>query len=418
MRWLRRIESIVDIGMRLRAFCPGWAPQCWFKRVSATGPLVVLVVLLLLSVSCSKAEHDNPLAFTQTAQTFEGQATNQIELHDLDGDGDLDAVFSNQEDHGSRILWNNGRAFFTDSGQRLSRQGHGVGIGDLDGDRDPDLFFTAAGWAKEEGEFTNVPSRVFFNDGRGDFSDSGQDLGDEEPSGNGIHLVDLDRDGDLDAHIYYYRSDQDPYSHRLYVNDGSGRFERGECALPDESSIAWGDINGDGAVDAFLTMWNVGFKVFLNDRSGEFKETWILEDPESLYRSHLLEDVDSDGDLDALVGYRDAAAGEAIRVFLNDGAGHFADSGSRFGAGPATGISLGDLDGDGDLEAFLSVFRGANEIWVNDGKGSFSDTGIRMCEGDPNGAAALGDLDGDGDLDVLVPFYGDGSNSIWLNTMR
>ena len=248
--------------------------------------------------------------------------------------------------------------------------------------------------------------------------DSGQDLGDKEPSGNGIHLVDLDGDDDLDAHIYYYRSDRNPYFHRLYNNDGRGRFERRECLLPDESRIAWGDVDGDGASDAFLTMWNVGFKVFLNDRSGKFSEAWALEDPESLYSIHTLEDIDSDGDLDALVAYRKAEPGRVVRVFLNDGGGRFMDSGSAFGEGQATFITLGDLDGDGDPDAYLSVFRGTNEVWVNDGRGVFTDTGIRMCADKLNARAALGDLDGDGDLDVFVPFYGDESNSVWLNTIK
>jgi hypothetical protein len=34
--------------------------------------------------------------------------------------------------------------------------------------------------------------------------------------------------------------------------------------------------------------------------------------------------------------------------------------------------------------------------------------------GDTN-QIGLADLDSDGDLDVFIAFYGDGSNSVWLN---
>ena len=64
---------------------------------------------------------------------------------------------------------------------------------------------------------------------------------------------------------------------------------------------------------------------------------------------------------------------------------------------------MADLDGDGDLDAFVINGDQANRIYTNDGAGGFTadvisgDTGMNQSRG-----VALGDLDDDGDLDVFV----------------
>lgn len=372
-------------------------------------------LVFLLFTGCASEKEIQPITLVQTSQTFEPGDTNQIGLGDLDGDGDLDAVFSNQADHHCRILWNDGAGRFTESGQQLTQQGHGVGIGDLDGDDDLDLFITCAGWAKEKGIFNNLPSRIYLNNGKGVFEDSGQDLGDTESSGNGISLLDLDGDGDLDAHIFYYTSKATPYYHHIYLNDGRGRFKDSEIALPEGSFPVWGDLNGNGSVDAFLMEWEKGLRILLGDGSGGFTEGWIEADPSLRYGDTALGDVDADGDLDAIVTAQGGDEEKPVRVLLNDGKGRFKDKGLRFYPGKTGSVFLGDLNGDGSLDAYITVFKGVNQLWLNDGFGRFKDSGLRMCEGDPNAHAALGDLDGDGDLDVFISFYGDGTNSVWLN---
>src|SRR4029453_5098922 len=67
-------------------------------------------------------------------------------------------------------------------------------------------------------------------------------------------------------------------------------------------------------------------------------------------------------------------------------------------------VSMGDLDGDGDLDLVLAKGRHQpllDRVLLNDGKGGFvaSDLGPKA---DRTYTAALADLDGDGDLDVLT----------------
>ena len=65
------------------------------------------------------------------------------------------------------------------------------------------------------------------------------------------------------------------------------------------------------------------------------------------------------------------------------------------GYSSTTDVALGDVDGDGDLDAYLvDASGGYGHIWLNDGTGHFTDSGQSL---DPSSgyAVALGDLNGD-----------------------
>ena len=78
-------------------------------------------------------------------------------------------------------------------------------------------------------------------------------------------------------------------------------------------------------------------------------------------------------------------------------------------------LQVGDLNNDGTVDAFVNNIFLPNEVWLNDGEGIFVDSGLRMGGDEPSSKGALGDVDADGDLDVFVSFFGQGSNSVWLN---
>jgi len=125
-------------------------------------------------------------------------------------------------------------------------------------------------------------------------------------------------------------------------------------------------------------------------------------------------DLDGDGDLDAFV----VNSVQANRVWLNNGSGVFSDSGQALGPSSGYGVSLADLDGDGDLDAFTANRGEGNKVWLNNGSGVFSDSGQSLGSAESSGVN-LGDLDGDGDLDAFVannstPYNGQ-PNKVWLN---
>jgi hypothetical protein len=114
-----------------------------------------------------------------------------------------------------------------------------------------------------------------------------------------------------------------------------------------------------------------------------------------------LGDLDGDGWLDVLMAYGGGAVG-----FRNDGAGNLVvDPTIDADGGPmpsAQAVALADLDGDGDLDAYLGRDRGyAGLILTNDGSGHFTTQEL------PDSAqaamtGAFADFDGDGDLDLYV----------------
>jgi len=55
---------------------------------------------------------------------------------------------------------------------------------------------------------------------------------------------------------------------------------------------------------------------------------------------------------------------------MNDGSGHFTDSGQTFGSSSGHGVALGDLDGDVDLDAFLAFMEAPSWVLRNNGTGS------------------------------------------------
>ena len=109
-----------------------------------------------------------------------------------------------------------------------------------------------------------------------------------------------------------------------------------------------------------------------------------------------------------------------LRTAVSGGSGEFSDSSQSLGTFNSTAVSLGDVDGDGDLDAFVANRSQANRVWVNQGglqsgtAGTFSDSGQIL--GNFNSVRVkLGDLDADGDLDAFVAMAGNQPNRVWIN---
>lgn len=140
--------------------------------------------------------------------------------------------------------------------------------------------------------------------------------------------------------------------------------------------------------------------------------------PEIVGGGAALVDVDGDGDLDAYLvqaGWRldgsDAGAPGDV-LFVNVGGGHF-EARPQAERGYGMGVAAGDYDADGDVDLYVTNF-GANALLRNDGGGNFEDVAAVAGVDDPGWgtAAAFLDLDADGDPDLFLVNYIDWSLAI------
>ncbi len=362
-----------------------------------------------------------PPIFTDSRSLpFDLQTSYGIALQDLDGDGDLDAFVGNTSyyDNPANTVWfNDGAGNFSDSGQRLgSAFTWDVSLGDLDGDGDLDAFVANS-------EVTaGQPDEVWLNDGDGIFIDSGQRLGNS--LSRAVALGDLDGDGDLDAFIANGITERgQAEADRVWLNDGHGVFSSSGQSLGSAAGldVALGDLDGDGDLDAFVAngdpqrVRNEANEVWLNNGHGVFSSSGQSLG-ETISQAVTLGDLDADGDLDAFIanGGPEVLDGQPDEVWLNNGGGVFSDSGQRLGSLSSYGAALGDLYQDGTLDVFVAGYRGGNRVWLNDGSGSL--TLSSPAFGTESAAdVALGDVDGDGDVDALVANAISEPNRLWLN---
>ena len=135
--------------------------------------------------------------------------------------------------------------------------------------------------------------------------------------------------------------------------------------------------------------------------------------PQIVSGGAALVDVDGDGDLDAYlvqsgrIESNDNNIGN--RLYLNRGNGYFDEAPADSGAedrGYGMGIAAGDYDNDGDVDLYITNY-GPNVLLRNNGTGQFDDVSKAAGVDDPrwSAAATFLDLDADGDLDLFVVNY-------------
>ncbi|MDH5640280.1 MAG: FG-GAP-like repeat-containing protein, partial [Nitrospira sp.] len=332
-------------------------------------------------------------AYVDAQQLLSTNAAYDVNIGDLDLDGDLDIV----EVHGPngfQVWLNDGAAGFSAGQAFTTYYTEGVAIGDVNGDGKLDLVSAHRAFtASPEGD------RVWLNQGNATFLDSAQSLGLE--MSNGITLGDLDKDGDLD----YVVATQN--GNKVWINDGLGMFSdsgQSMATIPN-LSVALADVNGDTHLDQIVILGDKGNMVWINDGLGKFTDSGQLLGAGLLAHQVTVGDVDKDGDPDMVIGNH---LGGGIRLWLNDGAGKF--SGNNM-IGPSTFSSslLSDFDGDNDLDLVIT----SRYVWLNNGNGQFGDSW--QFAQNAGGGFAMGDLDNDGDLD-LVSYGSTTWNQIWLNS--
>ena len=228
-------------------------------------------------------------------------------------------------------------------------------------------------------------------------------------AGELVHVTATDDIMDVEGETV---TDSFVWQFRAATSDSTGVLRNDGRSLGQGSSydVSVGDIDGDGDLDAVVANYHWlgygGAKVWINVGNGTFSDR--RQSLGSGGRAVELGDLDGDGDLDAVVGSR------SNQVWINDGTGTFEPSHHRLG-GRIHEMALGDLDVDGDLDMIVSP---GNSIWLNNGNATFEEGGQILGT---FRSVALGDLDNDGDLDAFLGgnrASEDGSSradQLWLN---
>jgi hypothetical protein len=310
--------------------------------------------------------------------------TNDVDLADVDNDGDLDIYLANTGfsplDHRDILLINDGLGYFQDESKSRLPQKEGVSenaeFGDIDGDGDLDLALAILGGSESLCEL-----RLLVNDGAGFFVDQTKPR--VPPSLPytifNLTFADVDQDADEDMFISSlgkmiitdeHGNPLDTLSgqNALLMNDGRGRFtDETEFRMPPfdddlTTKIRAKDLNGDSHVDIYVI--NIGFswdqasnRLYLNDGGGFFSE----DVKKRLPHEHFLWNNDAE---------------------------------------------LADLDRDGDVDIFMINVRPGENAWddllINEG-GVFSNQSWRLPPiQDFSTSCAAGDMDRDADLDLVI----------------
>ena len=137
--------------------------------------------------------------------------------------------------------------------------------------------------------------------------------------------------------------------------------------------------------------------------------------------SASLADVNDDGPLDLVVPCADGDGLGQLAVHLGDGSGEFAEPALRASLsfpGRALRLAMGDVDGDGRLDAAVGHHDSYDvEILLGDGHGKFGPGHrVTMHNGDDphTHSLVLADVDADSDLDILTSCADDNAIAIML----
>lgn len=331
-----------------------------------------------------------------------------IAAADVDGDGDLDVVgafFAGP----NRLLLNDGKAGFTDATANLPSDRDStsdVDLQDVDGDRDIDVVFTNL--------HASQRCKLLLNDGKGKFR-RGSDL-----AGNmqEAAIADLDRNGTADVVFAGPRADIYFGDGR---GGFTGAARKGLPHQPRDyvAAAAAGDFDGDGSLDIVavrgavsgnLLLTPFADRLYLSDSYGSFTEAGSARLPSlaALTSDVAVVDVDRDGDQDIVTAnsphtYFMFLEGEN-HLYLNDGKGAFSLARTNMPAhrDPSAGVACGDVDANGTVDLYFANSR-EDRLYLGDGKGMFRDGSSQLPSiGESSSAAVLVDVDGDRDLDVVV----------------
>lgn len=199
--------------------------------------------------------------------------------------------------------------------------------------------------------------------------------------------------GDLD--ILLTKADG---SLEIWRNEGAGDFTQVAGITGSHiASVALADLNGDGALDLFVaTSDGSGSQVWLNNGSGVLTDSGQrLGTTPGI--SVAIGDLNLDGAMDVVV----AGGTKDLKVWLNDGTGHFT-AGPAVPNSPAERVFLRDMNGNHSLDLIAVTSGSSAKFWMGNGSAQFTPKLISGIGGGSSAAFGIADFDGDGAPDIVA----------------
>jgi len=275
-------------------------------------------------------------------------------LVDIDRDGDLDVVLSNDAPDPKVIYLNDGKGHFHlgSSYGRPEWQTRNASVADLNGDGQPDII-VANRTDKSPANY------ICLNKGKGHFDPECIPFSHE--SATTITAADFNHDGVIDLAVPH-RDGGQSYVYVASPNATLSSLKRVPFGPPDaEIRMAEAvDVNGDGLLDIVAIGERLGVAVYFGQKDGAFSAGMAIDNDKATPYALAVSDLNHDGKIDIVVGNVEAPS----TVYFNDGSGrqytpvHFGDN-----KGTVYGFAIADLDRDGLLDIAVARSDAPNTVY-------------------------------------------------------
>ena len=281
--------------------------------------------------------------------------------------------------------------------------GSGAGFADIDNDGDIDLYIVNIPHPFTQEVSPDSKTNVLYrNNGDGTFTDITHLAGvGHQGYGMGCVFADYDGDGSVDLYVTNYGANV------LYRNNGDGTFRDVTktagvgCELW-STGAAFADVDGDSDLDLYVCNYVTYDLEKLEQMQQESLQSG--KPVPSALNPHVFEPQDN-------VFYR------------NNRDGTFTDATAELGIAAPGGRSMqcvfSDFDNDNDLDLYVANDTSVNYVYRNAGDGTFTDVSDASWAADFRGSMGLsvGDYDGDADVDLFMSHWVDEENALYRNLL-